>query len=341
MPMNIGLTYDLRDEYLAAGYSEDETAEFDRPDTIEAIEGALRGLGHTTDRIGNARQLVGRLASGDRWGLVFNICEGLSGPGREAQVPAILDAFDIPYTFADPLVMCVCLDKAMTKLALAGSDVRTPRFLKVECLADTVRADLRYPLFAKPLSEGTGKGISPASIVPTPARLREVCEDLLERYRQPVLVEEFLPGREFTCGLLGAGDDARVLGTLEVILKKGAEQGVYSYHNKEYCESLVEYRFVLPDEDDEVDQAEALALEAWRALGCRDAGRIDIRSDAHNRPNFIEANPLAGLHPNHSDLPMIATAVGLPYMDLIGLIVDSAMQRTSTNMNALSAGVVK
>src|SRR6266550_2201311 len=106
--MKVGLTYDLRSEYLAAGYSEEETAEFDRAETIDALEAALRELGHQTDRIGNARQLIQRLAAGDRWELVFNICEGLHGLAREAQVPAILDVYDIPYTFADPVVLCVC-----------------------------------------------------------------------------------------------------------------------------------------------------------------------------------------------------------------------------------------
>src|SRR4051812_23775661 len=107
--MRIGLTYDLRSEYLAAGYGEEETAEFDRADTIDALEQALVALGHEADRIGNVRQLTQRLALGDRWELVFNIAEGLHGIAREAQVPALLDAFDIPYTFSDPLVMALCL----------------------------------------------------------------------------------------------------------------------------------------------------------------------------------------------------------------------------------------
>src|SRR5262245_19876448 len=117
--MYIGLTYDLRQEYLAAGFSEDETAEFDRPDTVSSIEKALQQLGHQTDRIGHARQLVARLARGDRWDLVFNIAEGLTGIAREAQVPAILDVYGIPYTFSDPLVMALTLHKGLTKTVVA------------------------------------------------------------------------------------------------------------------------------------------------------------------------------------------------------------------------------
>lgn len=325
--MHIGLTYDLRSEYLAAGYGEEETAEFDRADTIDSIEGALRELDHQTDRIGHVRQLVQRLAAGDRWDLVFNICEGLRGPGREAQVPALLDAYEIPYTFADPLVMSVCLQKEMTKMVVRGSGVATPRSLVVQNPADLTGHALQYPLFIKPIAEGTGKGVTSDSKISSLQELTAGCRDLLEKFRQPVLVEEFLPGREFTTGLIGTGCDTQVLGTLEITLLSGAEPGVYSYVNKERCEELVEYRLVRPDNDPEVAAAESLAVRTWQALGCRDAGRIDIRSDAAGQPQFIEANPLAGLHPQHSDLPMIATAVGMPYTELIRRIVDSALRR--------------
>lgn len=325
--MRVGLTYDLRSEYLAAGYGEEETAEFDRDDTIDSIEAALCELGHETDRIGNVRQLVGRLAAGDRWELVFNVCEGLRGPGRESVVPALLDAYDIPYTFADPLVLAVSLHKGLTKTVLREHGLATPRSMLVEDIASLADVRLRYPLFIKPVSEGTGKGITAASRITSADELVAGCRDLLEKFRQPVLVEEFLPGREFTTALIGTGDDARVLGTMEIILLDSAEPEVYSYVNKERCEELVEYRLGRPDLDPEVAATEVLALAAWRALGGRDAGRVDIRSDATGQPQFIEANPLAGLHPQHSDLPIIATMVGMPYTELIRHIVDSAAVR--------------
>lgn len=325
--MRLGLTYDLRSAYLAAGYGEEETAEFDRDDTIDSIEGALRELGHETVRIGNVRQLVSRLAAGDRWELVFNICEGLRGPGREAVVPALLDAYDIPYTFADPLVMSVCLHKGLTKTIIREHGLATPRSMLVEDVAALGETELRFPLFIKPVAEGTGKGITAASKIANPGELVAGCRELLAKFRQPVLVEEFLPGREFTTAVIGTGTVATVLGTLEIILLDAAEPEVYSYVNKERCEELVKYRLVHGENDPEVAATEALALAAWRALGGRDAGRIDLRSDATGQPQFIEANPLAGLHPEHSDLPMIATAVGMSYIELIRRIADSATQR--------------
>ena len=157
--MKVGLTYDLRAEYLAAGYGEEETAEFDRPDTIDALEGALKEFGYQTDRIGHVRQLVTRLAAGDRWDIVFNIAEGLRGVAREAQVPALLEAYDIPCTFSDPLVTALTLHKALTKRVLRDVGVRTPDFFVVESEADIERCKLPFPLFVKPLAEGTAKGI--------------------------------------------------------------------------------------------------------------------------------------------------------------------------------------
>lgn len=325
--MKIGLTYDLREAYLAEGYDELETAEFDRADTIDSLENAIRSLGHQTDRIGHVRQLVNRLAAGDRWDLVFNICEGLRGIAREAQVPALLEAYGIPCTFGDPVAMTVCLHKGLTKTLVEKCGMPTPQFAVVESMADVANIDLPFPLFAKPIAEGTGKGVSPASCISSVAELREVCESLLAKFRQPVLVETYLSGREFTVGILGTGDDARVLGTLEIVLLSDAEPGAYSYINKERCEELVRYDLVRSDTDPEVAEAERIALISWRELNGRDAGRIDLRSDGSGRPNFIEANPLAGLHPEHSDLPMIATKVGLSYQELIRQIVESAAKR--------------
>lgn len=327
--MRIGLTYDLRDVYLAEGYDEEATAEFDRADTIDSLENAIKSLGHETDRIGHIRQLVNRLAAGDRWDLVFNICEGMHGIAREAQVPALLEAYQIPCTFGDSVAMSVCLHKGLTKTLVEKCGTPTPQFAVVESIADLAKVNLPFPLFAKPIAEGTGKGVSPASCISSADELSQVCASLLNRFSQPVLVETYLSGREFTVGILRTGEEAFVLGTLEIVLLNDAEPGAYSYVNKERCEELVRYDLVRADDDPEVADAERIALLAWRELNGRDAGRIDLRSDGTGRPNFIEANPLAGLHPEHSDLPMIATKVGMPYQELIRQIIDSAARRVS------------
>ena len=146
--MKIGLTYDLRQDYLDLGYGEEETAEFDRIGTIEAIENTLHEIGHKTDRIGNIWSLTKRLAAGDRWDLVFNIAEGLHGFARESQVPALLDAYDIPYTFSDPLVLALTLHKGLTKRVLRDLGIPTPDFMEIHSMDDIKKVELPYPLLA-------------------------------------------------------------------------------------------------------------------------------------------------------------------------------------------------
>jgi D-alanine-D-alanine ligase len=327
MTITIGLTYDLRSEYLAMGYSELDTAEFDREDTVISIEKALSALGHKTERIGHAKQLAAALISGKRWDLVFNIAEGMHGIGREAQVPSLLDLYEIPYTFSDPMVMSLTLHKGMTKRVIRDAGIPTSDFQVVESDADVDAIKFDPPYFVKPVAEGTGKGTSPDSIIYDQTRLRDACLLCIAEYRQPAIVERYLSGREFTVGILGTGQNAEALGTVEVHLNDTAEAGVYSYVNKEKCEELVVYRLVWAKEDKTVAQAEAISLAAWRALGCRDAGRIDIRCDSKGKPLFMEVNPLAGIHPEHSDLPIICNQLGIPYVTLIEKIVASASTR--------------
>lgn len=322
--MHIGITYDLRDEYLRDGYDAEQVAEFDSPETIAAIEAALNSQGHSSDRIGHCRSLAQRLACGDRWDLVFNIAEGLHGFGREAQVPALLDAFGVGYTFSDPLALAVALHKGTSKHVVRDQGIRTPDFEVVEREEDADGVALRFPVFIKPVAEGTSKGITGASKVGSRGALRAACERMLVRYRQPVLVEEFLPGREFTVGILGSGGDASSLGVMEVLLQDEAEAGVYSFANKQHYQHRVRYRLA---DDDTAARAAQMALDVWMLLGCRDAGRVDLRCDAGGHVNFLEVNPLAGLHPQHSDLVILGRLQHLHYEELIRRIVDSALER--------------
>ncbi len=322
--MKIGMTYDLRDDYLAEGYGEEETAEFDHPATIAAIEGALSELGYETDRIGHLRALAKRLVAGERWDLIFNIAEGLRGFGREAQVPALLEAYDIPYTFSDPLVLSLTLHKGLTKRVIRDLGIPTPDFAVIESLEEIAGVRLPFPLFAKPVAEGTGKGVTAASKIADPRELERVCSELLETFRQPVLVETFLPGREFTVGIIGTGREAFAPGVLEVHFLAKAEKEVYSYINKEDWHGRIEYRLAT---DAMAQLAGETALAAWRGLGCRDGGRIDLRADANGIPHFMEVNPLAGLRPDHSDLPILCDLAGMPYRELIAGVMRSALAR--------------
>jgi len=329
--MIIGITYDLRDEYMAMGFSEDETAEFDREGTISSIETTLAELGYQTDRIGHIKNLVYRLNQGDRWDLVFNIAEGMYGAGREAQVPALLDAYRIPYVFSGPLVLALTLDKALTKIIVKDAGVATPDHAVVYNKADIHHVNLSYPLFVKPLAEGTGKGIDQESVIYSQEQLEKKCAELLDRYHQPVLVETYLSGREFTAGIVGTGEEAKCIGVIEIILKENAEKGVYSYVNKEECEERIIYSLT---DQEAVNVCSDLALQAWKCLRAEDGGRIDIRFDHKGLPHFLEINPLAGMHPEHSDLPILAGLNGIRYRELMKMIMDSAVRKVKTTHHA-------
>jgi D-alanine-D-alanine ligase len=256
--------------------------------------------------------------------MVFNIAEGLRGFGREAQVPALLDAFEIPYTFSDSLVLSLTLHKGMTKHVIHDLGIPTPEFTVVETTSDIDAVRLPFPLFAKPVAEGTGKGISASSRIMTRKDLDSVCRSLLAAFDQPVLLETFMPGREFTVGITGTGEAAVAVGAIEVVLKKDAEPGAYSYTNKKKFEEFVEYRLV---KDEMAQKAIEVSLAAWRGLGCRDGGRIDLRADAQGVPRFLEVNPLAGLNPEISDLPILCSLAGMSYQELLGRIMESALKR--------------
>ncbi len=323
--MKVGITYDLRDDYLREGYSAEETAEFDREDTIQGIEDALVAGGFEPDRIGNVKSLVTRLASGHRWDIVFNIAEGMNGLGREAQVPALLDAYSIPYTFSDTLVLALTLDKGLAKTLVRDAGIATADFAVVRRPSDIKKVSLPYPLFAKPIGEGTGKGITAASKISSPDELAVICTQLLEQFHQSVLVETYLSGREFTTGIVGTDDDATVVGVMEIVFKEGfTGDAIYSYSNKSNYEKIIEYHV---PEKEIVQKCTDLALASWNALGCRDGGRVDIRMDGNGEANFIEVNPLAGLNPVHSDLPIICRLNNITYLELIDRIMHSALKR--------------
>jgi D-alanine-D-alanine ligase len=323
--LNIGFVYDLRDDYLKEGFTSEQVAEFDTESTISSIAQTLIELGCKVQRVGNAKALVKQIVAGKRWDLVFTIAEGVKGRSREAQVPAILELYDIPYTFSDPLICAMTLDKEMAKKIIRDAGLNTPKSYLVTSDADIANVKLTYPLFAKPVAEGTGKGVDARSKITSPDRLADVCKALLKQFHQPVLVEEYLPGRESTTAILGTGPKARVLGTMEIRVKEGAPAQDYSYEVKELCEEFVHYFPMLKDEKRR--EVEELALACYRALECRDTARVDIRLDADGKPSFIEINPLPGLHPLHSDLPMIATQEGMSYPQLLSEILTSALER--------------
>jgi D-alanine-D-alanine ligase len=319
--MKIGLTFDLRSWYIDRGYSMDETAEFDKQETVDALENSLKMMGHATEPIGNAFQMIKALAAGKRWDMVFNIAEGLYGDGRESVVPAILDQYKIPYVFSGPVVMGISLNKHLAKLVVANAGVPVSPGCLITELKDLDNCALRFPLFVKPVSEGTGKGITDKSLVNSYEELKNMVEWILKDFKQPALVEEYLPGREFTVGIIGTCDDSVAIGGMEIFCSNNLP---YSVEVKENYQNYCTYA---PLDNDIADECKSVALRSWKALEAVDAGRIDLKADRNGKICFIEANPLAGLNPVHSDLPILARMYGIEYQALMEMIMKSAIKR--------------
>ncbi|NUP96713.1 MAG: D-alanine--D-alanine ligase [Planctomycetaceae bacterium] len=328
--MHIGIAFDLKADFGAvSGGPEDLLEEYDSDATVSAIERVLVARGHRVTRLGGGRRFLERLLAASPE-LVFNIAEGRGSRSREAHVPAACEMLGIPCTHSDPLTMAVTLDKAMAKRVVASCGVPTPEFVVVEHERDLERITLPFPLFAKPLFEGSSMGIRRRSRLADRAQLREWVGQLLGDYREPVLVEEFCGGAEFTVGLLGNGANVRVAGTMEVEpLLVPRDQFVYSLEVKRNPNWAEEISYNVPPKRAraEIDAVEKVALDAWRALGCRDVARIDVRCDASGNPKFIECNPLPGLAPGWSDLAILWDRTGGTYETLVGAILDEATTR--------------
>jgi D-alanine-D-alanine ligase len=331
---------------LIAPAADDEYAEWDSVETIDAVARALARHGEVI-RLEARDDFPQRLRE-LRPDIVFNIAEGLRGPNREAHVPAICEFYGVPYSGSDPFTLALCLDKARTKEILRANGVATADWMLVRASSDLERLASRrwqYPLFAKPVHEGSSKGITERNLASDEASLRAVVLELLERYEQPVLVEEFLPGAEFTCGVLGNGDDARVLPIVAInfaALPEGALP-IYGFEAK--------WLWDRPDEPLDIfecparisdalrAQIEDVVLRAYTVLGCRDWSRVDVRLDAEGRANIVEVNPLPGILPNPADnscLPKAARAAGLDYDALIAACLRAAATRQDVRVGSIA-----
>lgn len=344
--MRLGLTFNLRPEIApSAGDPIDRYEEFDSEETVTAIAASLRRLGHEVERLGWGPPMLDALirrAHGDRLDGVFNFAEGVGGRGRESQVPAMLEMLGIPNTGSDPVALALALDKGLAKLFAAGHGIATAPFLIVGADDPLGAVDLRYPLFAKPVAEGSSMGIRNNSVCRNHAELVALVATLQRNYRQPVLIEEFLPGDEYTVGVLGNGAGAEVVGVMQVQPRNHDRDFVYSLEVKRDYLNQVDYRMsdellasgaVSPAMLDTIRQ---LALDAHRAFACRDLSRVDVRCDRDGAPNFIEINPLPGLNPFHSDLVWIARGHGWDYDRLIARILDVASERWSQRASTFS-----
>jgi len=305
--VRIGLTYNLKPDDAP----DDAFEEFDSIETIEGLELALRAIGHEPVRLAWGASLLDSLRTVDA---VFNIAEGMGGRGRESQVPALCEMLGVPCSGSGPLAIGLTLDKALAKLVAKANGIATAPWIVVSDAQAEVRG-MRFPLFAKPSNEGSSMGITEASLCHDEEQLNATV-NTLTKYG-PVLIEEFLPGDEFTVGIV----DGEVLAVMQVVPRVAEEHFIYSLDVKRDYTNRVDYKLV--DAPDVAD----VALNIWRAFNLRDVSRVDVRRDRDGIANFVEVNPLPGVHPINSDLVIMAKAAGWTHEQLIARVVASAERR--------------
>ncbi len=322
-------------------YQSDEFAEWDNPETIDAVAEALRERCEVIKIDCNPARLPHIIATllKEKPDICFNITEGIGEPSREAQIPALLDMMRLRYTASDPATLCLTLDKARTKEILSYYQIPTPSFRVIHTLREEeifLKESLQFPLIVKPLYEGSSKGIFERSVVSSPEELSRQLREVIEHYQQPALVEQFLSGREFTVALIGNGEAVEVLPIIELLFDHlpKASRKIYSYEAKwlwDDPENPVEvFKCPAPISNELADEITSLCKRTFWALRCRDWARIDVRLDEHGKPFIIEINPLPGILPNpdeHSCFPLAARMAGMDFNALINRVLDEALKR--------------
>ena len=324
--LRVGLAYNLKRIVPTNPDDDDSEAEYDSATTIKSIHDAIASWGHEVIDVEATAEFPVAIPP-LHLDAVFNVAEGIKGRNRESQVPAILELLDIPYTGSDPATLSLTLDKGLAKRIVSQAGVLTPEFLLMKTGRERLPRNLRFPVIIKPVAEGSSKGVSAVSIITDESRLRDVVPGMAARYRQPVLVEEFLPGREFTVALLG-DRRPKVLPAMEIVYTKTDNpHNIYTFEHKLHPTGEVLYEAPAKLDPKTAKELEKAARTSFMALGCRDVARIDFRFDALGRPNFIECNPLPGLTPGWSDLCLIAEGAGMDYRTLIGEILAPTIRR--------------
>jgi D-alanine--D-alanine ligase len=328
--LRVGLAFNMK---RIDSNADDREAEYDAPETIQAITTAIESHGHVVVPLEATAEFPRALMTSNV-DVVFNIAEGMTGRSREAQVPSLCELRGIPYTGSDSATLSICLDKALAKRLLV--DVDTPAFQVLVTGREKLRS-FRYPVIVKPNQEGTSKGIGPKSVCDDEARLREVARELIERYGQPALVEEYVFGRELTVGLLGE-KRPRVLPPMEVVFLKQTERPVYDYECKQHWPEHVRYECPAPLTKEELRAVERACRTTFMTLGCRDVARVDVRLTPEGRVFVLEVNPLPGLTPDYSDLCLIANGAKVDYRTLIGEILSGAVKRWNARQRTTERG---
>jgi len=327
----VGLTYDLKTDYkFKAGDPPDANAEFDHPLTIGVIADAIKSQGVKVKKIGNVLNLLEKINNLDV-DIVFNISEGASGRNRESQVPMLLEMAGIPYVGADALTLALTLDKIMAKKVFIADKIPTPKFLEIKDISsfDEDTDHMKYPLIVKPRFEGSSKGLNDKSKVENVQDLKKQAAYIIETYKQPALVEEFISGQEFTVLVVG-NDNPQALPIVQIKIDGRLMLNDKFYSFARITSDKLEYICPAKINAELAKKIQDLAIKTYNAVECLDFGRVDFRVDKEGNPYVLEINPLPSLS-TEDVFPIIAKEMGITYEAIIGKILASAFKRYNLN----------
>jgi D-alanine-D-alanine ligase len=326
----VGLTYDLKTDYqFKEGDPADANAEFDHPSTIDVIANAIEANGFKIKRIGNASNLLEQLDHLDV-DIVFNISEGLTGRNRESQVPVLLEMAGIPFVGADALTLGLALDKIIAKKIFIAEKIPTPKFFEVRTMNELINTDhCKFPLIVKPRFEGSSKGLTENSRVVNKEELKKQVELIINVYKQPALVEEFISGQEFTVAVVG-NNPPQALPVVQVKIDGELQLNDKFYTFARIASDRLEYVCPAPISEELKSTLMDLAVRVYRAVDCRDFGRVDFRVDNQGRPYALEINPLPSLS-TEDVFMLIAKQIGISYPEMVGRILKNALARYNLN----------
>lgn len=335
-PLKVGIAYNLKKGSAKGAY--DMEAEYDSYETIDAIKNVFESAGISTALLEADSGFTEKVKK-SKVDIVFNIAEGTHGRGREAQVPAILSFLGVPCSGSDETTLAVSLDKALTKRYLSTFGIKTPNYQYVETPDFKLDGALHFPLIVKPDSEGSSKGIADFAIADNEKQLCEIIGRNFKLYGEPMLVEEYIPGKEFTVGVLGNGTDTNVFEPMEICyLRQERENQIYNFRVKKDYKKYVTYKCPSDAGKEVRGILKDTAAKIYKALECRDFSRVDFRISDSGTVYFIEINPLPGLAPGYSDYPMLANFCGVDYRTLILSVLNCSLKRYGMEPVAVNRG---
>ncbi len=326
----VGLTYDLKTDYkFKDGDPADANAEFDHVSTIDVIASAIEANGFKVKKIGNAQRLMEQI---DNLGvdIVFNISEGVGGRNRESQVPVLLEMAGIPYVGSDALTLGMALDKIMAKKIFISEDISTPKFFEIKTLDSLKDADhLKFPMIVKPRFEGSSKGLSDKSRVADMQALKKQAGMIVNAYKQPALVEEFISGKEFTVAVVG-NNPAEAFPVVQVEIDGSVDLGDKFYTFARIASDRLKYICPARISSSLAKKIQDMAVRAYDSVDCLDFGRVDFRVDKNGQPYVLEINPLPSLS-TEDVFQLIANVIGITYSQMLGRILGYALKRYGSN----------